>query len=261
MPVIKCPLESCTYETPDVDASVVASLLIIHNNVHINANSSKPKPPKMDRPRIGRDCNEEGWNIFLQKRTIFKDSMEMTEVEKHRQLYQCCEEDLGDAILKGHNDVVNLSEQELLRMIKQLAVIPVSVVVRRSDFLSARQDLTENTRSFAARLKGKASTCSYTCKCPKDGCNQMIDFTDIILKDVMVTGLADEDIRKEVLGWENLDEKNVNETIGFIEGKEMARDAMSKPAVTASVFSYKSSKKTTQKPSGKITCGICKKIN
>ena len=47
MPVIKCPLESCTYETPDVDASVVASLLIIHNNVHIYANSSKPKPPKM----------------------------------------------------------------------------------------------------------------------------------------------------------------------------------------------------------------------
>ena len=52
MPVIKCPLESCTYKTPDVDAAVAASLLIIHNNVHINANSSKQKPPKMDRPRI-----------------------------------------------------------------------------------------------------------------------------------------------------------------------------------------------------------------
>ena len=89
-----------------------------------------------------------------------------------------------------HVDVVNLSEQELLSMIKQLAVIPVSVVVRRTNFLSTRQDLTENTRSFAARLKGKASTCFYTCTCPKDGCNQVIDFTDIILKDVMVTGLA-----------------------------------------------------------------------
>ena len=75
----------------------------------------------------------------------------------------------------------------------------------------------------------------------------------------MVTGLADGDIRKEVLGWGNLDEKDVNETIGFIEGKEMARDAMSKPAVTASIFSYKSLKKTTQKPSGKITCSICNK--
>ena len=75
----------------------------------------------------------------------------------------------------------------------------------------------------------------------------------------MVTGLADEDIRKEVLGWGSLDEKDVNETIGFVEAKEMARDAITQPAVTASVFSYKSLKKTTQKPSGKITCSMCKK--
>ena len=101
MPVIKCFLESYTYKSPDVDASVAASLLNIHNNVHINANSSKPKPLKVDLPRIGRDCNEERWNIFMQKWIIFKDSMEMTEVEKRRQLYQCCEEDLGDAILKN----------------------------------------------------------------------------------------------------------------------------------------------------------------
>ena len=105
MPVIECPLQSCTYKTPDVDASVAASLLIIHNNVHINANSSKLKPPKMDRPRIGRDCSEEGWNIFRQKWTTFKDSMDLTEVEKSRQLYQCCEEDLGDAILRKHVDL------------------------------------------------------------------------------------------------------------------------------------------------------------
>ena len=70
----------------------------------------------------------------------------------------------------------------------------------------------------------------------------------------MVTGVADEDIRKEVLGWESLDEKNANETIGFIEAKEMAQ-----PAVTASVSSYKPLKKTTQRPSGKIICIICNK--
>ena len=39
--------------------------------------------------------------------------------------------------------------------IKQLAVIPVSVVVRRSEFLSTKQDLIENIKSFAARLKEK----------------------------------------------------------------------------------------------------------
>ena len=142
---------------------------------------------------------------------------------------------------KGHKDVVNVSEQGLLRIIKQLAVIPDSVIVRRSDFNSTRQDLTENTRSFVARLKGKASRCSYTCSCPKDCCNQVIGFLDIILKDVMVTGLADEDIHNEVLRWGSLDEKDVNETvaIGFIESNEMECNAMTQPATTASVSSYK----------------------
>ena len=44
----------------------------------------------------------------------------------------------------------------LLWMIKQLAVNLNSVFVRRSDFLSTRQDLTENTRAFAACLKEKS---------------------------------------------------------------------------------------------------------
>ena len=146
MPVIKCPLESCTHEILDVDASVAASLLIIHKNVHFIASSLQLKPPKMDRPRIERSSNEEISSLFLQKLTMFKDSTEITESEKRRQLYQCCDKYLGDFILRGHTDIVNLSEREVLGMIKQLAVILVSVVVRRSDFLSTRQDLVENTR-------------------------------------------------------------------------------------------------------------------
>ena len=63
--------------------------------------------------------------------------------------------DLSNDILKGHTGVVNLSEKESLCIIKQLAVIPVSVVVQQSDFLSTRKDLTENIRSFAAFLKEK----------------------------------------------------------------------------------------------------------
>ena len=39
----------------------------------------------------------------------------------------------------------------------------------------------------------------------------------------------------------------------------MARDAMTKPAITASVSSYKSLRKTTQKPIGKIICNMCSK--
>jgi len=92
-------------------------------------------------------------------------------------------------------------------------------------------------------MKSSIATCVYLCTCLKDGCNQVVDFTDIIVKDVLVTGLADDDIRKELLGWAILDEKDINETISFIEAKEMARYAIDQPAVNGSVSSlYKSIK-------------------
>ena len=79
MLLIKCLLENWTYELPDVDASVAASLLIVPINIHIYASFLKPKPQKIKWYRLGRVFNEEVWYIFLQKWTIFKDSTEMTE--------------------------------------------------------------------------------------------------------------------------------------------------------------------------------------
>ena len=64
-----------------------------------------------------RDCNEESLTC-LYSIIQYRDDR----ARKCHQLYLCCEKDLGDAILKRHEYVVNLSEQEL-------AVIPVSVVV------------------------------------------------------------------------------------------------------------------------------------
>ena len=40
-----------------------------------------------------------------------------------------------------------------------------------------------------------------------------------------MNGLADAEIRRDVLGWKDLDTSSVADTIAFIESKEMARDA------------------------------------
>ena len=67
---------------------------------------------------------------------------------------------------------------------------------------------------------------------PKGGYSQVIDFTKIISKYVMVADLVDEDILEEVLEWQCLHMINVNKIIDFIEAKEIARDATSQLAVT-----------------------------
>ena len=176
-----------------------------------------------------------------------------------RQLFHCCEEDLGDKVLKGQPDAVSGTEQQLMAVIKKLAVVPVAVSVRRSDLLSTRQDHGESIRSYVAKLQGKAATCNYTMVCSKSDCNQVNNFTDVMAKDVIVAGLADDEIKKEVLSWSELDDKNVEETVNFIEGKEMARDALMKQTVNAGISMYKSRNKTghQQMPMEKIACKDC----
>ena len=88
-------------------------------------------------------------------------------------------------------------------------------------------------------MKGKATTCPYTATCCNATCTQENDFTDIIVKDVFISGLVDDEIKKDILGWVDLDVKAVDETVSFVEAKEMACDVMNKPPLNATISGYK----------------------
>ena len=174
---------------------------------------------------------------------MFKRGTNLSDDEKVQHLFQCCDESLGDLILKTRPDAVSGTEATLLDLIKELAVVPVARIVRRAEFLSLKQDHGEASRSYLARLKGKAMTCAYTITCGSPTCNHVTDFTDIMVKDVLVRGIVDDEIQKEVYGWNDVDTSTVNQTIAHIESKEMARDAMNKqPASVAPVNLQKKEK-------------------
>ena len=186
---------------------------------------------------------------------MFKRGTDLTPDETVQQLFQCCSEELGDAIIKGYPDATAGTEGNLLAVMKRLAVVPVARVVRRMEVLSLKQDLGESVRNYQARITGKAKTCGYSMTCSRTGCNAINDFTDVIVKDVLVHGLVDEEIRKDVVGWAEVDDKNVEETTTFVEAKEMARDAMSKPSIAAAPIM--SVKPPTNTPKVKTNCTVC----
>ncbi len=270
MPVYNCPVPNCTFATEDVADAVAAVFLILHNNFHKGPTPApvqhRKKVPQLDRPRIAGGSTEETWNTFSARWTMFKNGHELTDVEKVQHLFQCCDEELGDTIIKGHPNAASGTEQELLAIVKKLAVIPVAISVRRSDLLSTKQAHGETGRSFYARLKGKAATCAYTINCSEGTCARLIDFTNVIVKDVLINGLADEEIKKDVLGWIELDTKGVEDVVSFVESKEMARDALlnkhSTPAAAA-VSSYRKEqrsgkpKEKSEKLKGSFSCPTC----
>ena len=220
MPSFHCPIDGCTYVTDDVDVAIAAVFLTIHNNTHVVAAGPAPaisrqRAPPVDRPKVSKGSNEVTWNAFTTRWSLFKRGTQLTEEEQVQHLFLCCDEDLGDDILKGHPQAVSGTETELIDIIKRLAVTPVAVNVRRSELISLKQDHGESVRSFYARINGMAATCSYFIECCNNTCNQRNDFTPIIVKDILITGLVNDDIKREVLGWTELDNKNVDETVSF----------------------------------------------
>lgn len=97
-------------------------------------------------------------------------------------------------------------------------MIPTAISVKRAELLSILQDHGENICTFYARVSGKAATCNDTISCTTASCENSVDFTDIIIKDVLISGLS------EVLECSDIDKCSVQETSSFIELKEKARD-------------------------------------
>ena len=132
-----------------------------------------------------------------------------------------------------------MTEHDLIAKMKKITVIPVAISVRRSDLLSVNQCDGESVCSFYARIKGKAATCAYSMECTSTTCTQLVDFIDVIAKDVFISGLAGDEVKREVLGWHDLDNKTAEETVTHVEAKEMARDALNKHFTTGAISAYK----------------------
>jgi len=104
-----------------------------------------------------------------------------------------------------------------------------------------RQDPDEPFRTFAARVQGKAETCEFKTAfngvCT--GCNAAFDgtvyYTDEVIRDVLLNGVADNEIRCDALSTDGIQMKPVTDVIAFVENKETARNA--NPSTTLSALS------------------------
>ena len=253
MPGLECPAAACmggveearfvTVESADV--ATMMELLKLHTAICPAYLTALPgvvtvKAPSLDRPVVEAGISEEEWNVFEQKWGLFKGGARLAGAQIAPQLYNCCEPSLQSSLLKENDKFAQMTERDALTAIKNLAVVPVAICVRRASLLAMTQDSGESAREYYARIKGRADTCSYKSKCT---CSLEVDFTEIIIKDVFVSGISDNEIRENVLGWTELDCSDMAATIKYVEGKETARNAVSmdRGSVNASGFQRRKS--------------------
>ena len=89
-------------------------------------------------------------------------------------------------------------------------------------------------------------------------CLREVDFTDSIIRDVLISGIADLDIRREVLGMRAILERAVNDVISLVEGKEMPTNSL--PSSASGISSFKRSRPVSAAqppPSDRSQTALC----
>ena len=243
MVVLSCPIPNCGYTTEDVDVIGSAALLNAHTTIHaMNAAQPRAAPvvraPKLERPRLHMNATTEDWNAFTRRWQTYRTGSQIPDAVASGQLFECTKEQLGNIVLRAKPNFTTLALDEALETLKKLAVIPVALGVVRSELLAMHQGPDEPFRTFAARVQGKAKTCEF--KTLYDGscsnCNTAyqgeVYYTDEVIRDVLLNGIADVDIRRDALSADDIQTRPVTDVIAFVENKETARNANPVSSVT-----------------------------
>ena len=107
-----------------------------------------------------------------------------------------------------------MTEENLLKAIRALAVREENPKVARVALSRMTQDRGEPVRAFAARLRGQAEVCRFLKKCA--GCDQISNQGEERVADQLCIGLADAEIQEDLLKHQDQD-MGVEDTIRFVE--------------------------------------------
>ena len=251
MPIISCPVAGCTYKTDDVDAAIIVELLKLHSASHVQQTPATTAPnsslEKIKRPTVSAGGTSEEWAYFKTRSNEYKESTKVSGRDCIIHLLECCDEELRKNITRlAGSSLLNKDEEQVLSAIQKLAVRVENVMVARVQLHEMQQDREEPVRTFCARLSGQANICKYNIDCP--GCKRGLDYTDHIVRDCIIRGISDDDIRLDILGNENQD-MTLDTLVGYIESKEAGKRSLSQLASFQSRNAARSQYKRSPTPS------------
>lgn len=230
MPAIPCShAPECKYVTVDTTIGEAITLLQMHEKAKHEQQtiaSSVVKADKVRRPTITGGGSSEDWQYFVTRWEEYASATKLSDSDKVLQLLECCDEQLRRDLTRAAGGTLSAKpENEVMKAMRKLAVREENTMVARFSLHQMSQDADEPVRNFGARIKGQANVCNYSTECPN--CAHNIDYTDEILRDVLVRGLADTEIQLQLLGDKNQD-MTLEEMFKFVESKESGKRSVDK---------------------------------
>ena len=264
---LTCPVQACTWESQDLPielAGALTSALQLHGSTaHAVATAPAAVVPqqqtrlKLDPPKIGLACDPDQWSSFTRQWTMYKVGMAISATMIPTALFSCCKDDLRTFIMRDtREDVATMPEADLIAIIKRLAVKEESILVHRIKLGKITQPTGTSIRTHLASLRGQAALCQYTAKCKITNCTHTYDYSDEIIKDNLIRGIADPEIMADLLGDSKTD-RTLEETVNFIAQKEQGKATQSAVGDQAGAIGHSYQPKFNKVPS-KTPCWACR---
>ena len=248
----QCFYDECEFKTADLSDETIMNqhlythMQIKHGYIQGSPQNQQPeKTEKLKKPTINMGCTLEDWAFFMSEWVDYKKLAKPSACDLSRILIQCCETDLRRHLHRSYGSLGEKSEEVVLKTIKQHAVQIENIVVSRVSLLEMKQDRDEPVRNYVARLKGQASICNYSIKFKPDcGCDIEYDvnYMEEQVRDVLAHGLADNEIRIDILSDVNQD-MNLDRVVQLIEAKEVGKKSALQLSTTHKISAVKSSYK------------------
>jgi hypothetical protein len=264
----KCPKAGstgCDWEE-ELDP-MVASVYIQSHLDDAHPKTERAKPPKLPMPKLAAQVSPDVFEEFRQEWLNWKTSSSVETGKESGYLLQCCEVSLKMEIQASTTNAMAKPEVELMELLKKHAVVTRAKCAMVTDLLNIRQSEEEPVRKFKSRIDAVARNCGLDVACTHTCCaaKAKISFADVVAKHVLINGIHDVEIRKEVLGTAGLDDKSLMETVGIVENKETALRSMPEYRSTGKADALSGYRKSTKieksdpRLQQKGKCETCKK--
>ena len=130
-----------------------------------------------------------------------------------------------------------------------------NLLVNRLKVFKLKQDRGEPVRKFAGRVRSLASVSGYTVK---SGATD-VSYTEAIIRDQVIFGLADTEIQRDVLAHKDADKITLDKLLTLVEGKESSPTSQGLMSADGNVSAVDSKPKYCRycgekHPRGKVNC-------
>ena len=128
---IPCQFPGCDHKVTHASEAVALVMFKTHAMSHEPMTTStgrNSKLPPIPRPELGLDVSEEDYCSFVVKWNNFKRISGIGQDSHADQLFQCCDKDLMKLVIRSQPDIVSKGEVELLKEMKDLAVVKVAQI-------------------------------------------------------------------------------------------------------------------------------------